>query len=184
MLLRTADDHPARAETGNPVRLGQTVEGQAKHVGGDGSQRLVDGAVVQDLVVDLVGEQDQVVLARDLGELLQHFTRIDCTGRVVRVDHDHRPGVGSDLAADIVDIRVPVGLLVAQVVYGFAAGQADRRGPQRIVRCRDQHLIAVVEQALHGHDNQLGYAVSEVDVVNAHAWNILGLGVVHDSLAG
>ncbi len=155
VVLGPADDHPARAEASHAVGLGQAIEGQAEYVRGDSGQRFVHGTVVQDLVVNLIGKQDQVVLTGDLGQLLQHRTRVDGAGGVVRVDDNHRPGVGGDLAADVFDIRVPVRLLVAQVVHGLAAREADRSSPQRVVGCRDQHFITVVEQALHGHDNQL-----------------------------
>jgi hypothetical protein len=48
-----------------------------------------------------------------------------------------------------------------------AAGEAHRRRPQRVVGRRHQHLVAVVEQRLHGHHDQLGDAVADVDVVDA-----------------
>ena len=56
--------------------------------------------------------------------------------------------------------------LVAQVVHRRAAGQRGRRRPQRVVRRRDQHLVAVVEQGLQRHRDQLGDPVAQVDVVD------------------
>jgi hypothetical protein len=64
-----------------------------------------------------------------------------------------------------------------------AAGEAHRRRPQRVVGRRHQHLVAVVEQRLHGHHDQLGDAVADVDVVDADAGDPLLLAVVHDRLA-
>ena len=69
-------DHPAGAEAGHPVRLRQPVEGQAR--AGRGRATAVAGVrrvVVQDLVVDLVGEDQQVVPAGELDELLEHRPR-------------------------------------------------------------------------------------------------------------
>ncbi|MNC40177.1 hypothetical protein D3C75_888700 [compost metagenome] len=141
------------------------------------------GVVVEDLVVDLVGEDHQVVLPGDFDDLLQHFLRIHRAGRVVRVDQQDRPGIAGNLRLDVVDVRVPVRLLVAQVVHGLAAGQAGGRGPQRVVGGRDQHLVAVVEQGLQDHDDQLGHAVAEVDVLDADAFHLLLLVVLHHRLA-
>ena len=46
------------------------------------------GVVVEDLVVDLVGEHDQVPLAGQFDDAVEHLARVDGAGRVVRVD-DH-----------------------------------------------------------------------------------------------
>src|SRR5690606_15032516 len=164
---------PAGAEARHPIGLGQAVEGQAQHVrrqrgGGD-----VLGVVVEDLVVDLVGEQDQVVLAGNLHQLLQALPGVHRAGGVVRVDQHQRPGVGGDLGADVVQVGEPAGLLVAQVVHRIAAGQADRGGPQRVIGGGQQHLVAVVQQRLHGHHDQLGHAVAQVDILDAHALDVL-----------
>lgn len=55
-------------------------------------------------------------------------------------------------------------------------------GPQRVVRGGDQYLVAVVEQRLHRHLDQLGDAVAEVDVLDVQV-DALGLVVLHDRAA-
>ncbi len=142
------------------------------------------GVVVEDLVVDFVGEQNELVLARKLDHAFEHFLGVDRAGGVVRVDQHQCLGVRRDLGLDIGQVRPPVGLLVAKVVHRLAAGQAHRSGPQRVIRGRDQHFIAIVQQCLHGHDDQLGHTVAEVDVFDADAFNLLLLVVLHDRLAG
>ena len=141
------------------------------------------GAVEQGLVVDLVGEDHEVVLARDLDQFEQQRVRVERTGRVVRIDHDQRAGVGRDPRADVVEVWQPVGRLVADVVLRHPAGQRHGSGPQRIVGRRDQHLVAVVEQRLHAHHDQLRDTIADVDVVDADARDLLLLRVVHDRLA-
>jgi hypothetical protein len=143
----------------------------------------VRGAVVEHLVVDLVGEDDQLVLAGDLDDLAQQLVGIQRAGRVVGVDEDDGAGGRADLAADVGQVGQPAGALVAQVMARRAAGEAHRRRPQRVVGRRHQHLVAVVEQRLHGHHDQLGDAVADVDVVDADALDPLLLAVVHDGLA-
>ncbi len=140
-------------------------------------------AVVQRLVVDLVGQDDQLVLAGHLDDLPEHALGIQRAGRVVRVDDDDRLGVARHLALDVLDVGHPVGLLVAQVVHRRAAGQGHRGGVQRVVGRRDQHLVAAVEQRVQAHGDELGGAVAEVDIVHRHAADVLFLRVVHHRLA-
>ncbi len=112
------------------------------------------GVVVEDPVVDLVREDHEVVPAGDLDDAGQRLAAVDRSGRVVRINDYYCPGPGGDLACDVVEVGHPVGGLVAHVVDGPAAAQTDDRGPQRVVRCRQQHLVAVVEQRLQGHHDQ------------------------------
>ena len=84
LVFGAGDGHPAGAEAGDTIGLGQAVEGQAEHVwrqrgGGD-----VHRAVIENLVVDLVGEQHQLVLASQLHHAFRDFLRIDRAGGVVR----------------------------------------------------------------------------------------------------
>ena len=65
----------------------------------------------------------------------------------------------------------------------IAAGQCRGGGPQWIVRCRNQDFIAVIEQCLHGHGNQLGYAVADVNVVDGNVEQAFGLIVMNDGFA-
>jgi len=78
-------------------------------------------AVVQHLVVDFVGVDDQVMLARERDDLLQDLVRVYRAGRIVRVDHHDRARVGVDLRAHVLDVRQPALVLVAQVVHRPAA---------------------------------------------------------------
>ena len=127
------------------------------------------GAVHQQSVVDLIGEDDQTVFLSHIGDLLKQILRVHSTGWVIGVDDDDSLGVGGDLLLYVVDIGVPARLLVADVVYCRTARKGHRSRPQRVVRGRDQHLVAGVQQTLHGHGDQLGNAVAGVDILNGHA---------------
>ena len=141
------------------------------------------GVVVEDLVVDLVGEQQQLMLARQIDHLGEDFAAVDGAGRVVGVDHDQRLGALGDLRLQVGDVRLPVLRLVAQVMHGCAARQRGRGRPQRVVRRRDQHLIAVVEQGLQRHRDQLGHPVAQVDVVDVEPGEALDQLVAGDHRA-
>ena len=106
------------------------------------------------------------MLAGQFDQLREDFTFVDRAGRIVRVDHQQRLGARGDLRLDVRDVGVPVVVLVAQVVDRLTPGQRRHRGPQRVVGGGDQHLVAVVEQRLHGHGDQLGYTVAQDHVVD------------------
>ena len=144
----------------------------------------VGGVVVQDLVVDLVREQDQVVPAGQLDDLLQRRSPVHGPGRVVRVDDDDRLGPGRDLRRQVGQVGLPVVGLVAQVVHGVAAAQRDRGRPQGIVRHRHEDLVAVVQQRLQRQHDQLGDAVAEPDVLDVDPVDALVLVVLHHRAAG
>ena len=69
-------------------------------------------------------------------------------------------------------------------MHGLAAGQRDGGGPEGIVGSGDEHLVAVVEQSLHGERDELAHAVARVDVVHVDVGNALLLAVLDDGLAG
>jgi len=139
--------------------------------------------LVENLVVHLVGVHDQVVLAGDLDDLLEHVIGVQRTGRVVRIDDHDCLGVLADLSPHVVEIGHPVLALVAQVMHRRATGKADRRRPQRVVGRRHQYFVTGIEQRIHRHHDQLGNPVADVDILQRHALDPLFLGVVHDRLA-
>ena len=142
------------------------------------------GVVVENLVVDLVGEQHQVVLARQLDDTsistsLEYTAPVGLFGLI----STRALVLGVILALHVGEIGEPAGLLVAQIMHRVAAGEGHGGGPQRVVGGRDQHFIAVVEQRLHGHHDQLGDAIAQVDVLDADAFHLLLLVVLHHRLA-
>ena len=165
MLLRPRDHHPPGAVAGDAVGLRQAVEGEAEQIGRDGRHGDVHRIVEQDAVVDLVAEHQQRVLARDVGDALERLARVHRSRRVVRVDDDDRLRAIGDPRADVLEIRVPAVVLIADVVHRRTAREARHRGPQRVVRRGDQHLVALVEKGLHRHRDELGDAVAEEDVL-------------------
>jgi hypothetical protein len=140
--------------------------------------------VVEDLVVDLVGHHDQAVLARDVGDLPKYPLGVHSARRIVGVDHNDRLGVRRDLRADVLDVGEPATLLVAEVVHRTATCQRRRRGPERVVRGRHQHLVTVVEHGLQRQGDQLADPVAEPDVVDVHDVDAPLLVVLHDCSSG
>ena len=70
VLLGAGDHQPTRPVARDPVGLRQPVEGQVSTSGATDAIAMCFGVVVEDLVVDLVGQQQQLVLAREIGHLL------------------------------------------------------------------------------------------------------------------
>ncbi len=95
------------------------------------------------------------MLTGDFNHFHQQFFAVDRAGRVIWVDDHNAAGARGDFTANIVEVREPALLFVAEVMHRFTARQRNRSGPERIVRRRNQHFIAHVQQRLHRLDNQL-----------------------------
>ena len=121
--------------------------------------------------------------ARNLNDALEHLTRVNGARGVVGVDDDEGLGRARDLGLHILQVGIPIGLLVAQVVHRMAAGKGRARRPERVVGAGDQDLIAVVEQRVHRKLNELGHAVARVDVLHLNVGQAFDLRVLHDCLA-
>jgi hypothetical protein len=139
--------------------------------------------VVQGLVVDLVGKTISWCWRATSTISLQQAVGVQRAGRVVRVDDHDALGARRDLARMSAMSGIQSACLVADVVHRRAAGQRHRRRPQRVVGRGHQDLVAVVEQRVQAHHDQLGGAVAQVDVVHRHALDALFLAVVHHRLA-
>ena len=139
--------------------------------------------VVEDAVVDLVGKDEQVVLARDVDDALEDFAGVHRARRVIRIDDDDGLGLLRHLGADILERGVPVVFFVAEVVHRGAARERGRRRPQWIVRHGDEDLVAIVEQRLRRHGNELGDAVAHVDIIDVEGREILQLIARHNRTA-
>ena len=175
--------HPANAVARNHMRLGQAAKRNAGQVGGERCNGDVLVAVHAQAVVDLVGKNHELVPARDLNNALEHLARIDGTRGVVGIDDDEGFGRARDLGLHILQVGIPIGLLIAQIVHGMAAGKGRARRPERIVGAGDQNLVTVIEQRVHRKLDELGHAVARVDMLHLNIGQALDLRVLHNRLA-
>ena len=120
---------------------------------------------------------------RDVDNLLQHLLRIERAGRVVRVNNDDRLGLVGDLLLHICNVRIPLRLLIADVMHGRSAGQVDAGRPERVIRRRNKHLVPIVEQRVHAQLNQLTDTIARVNIVDIKIRQILQLSILHDGLS-
>lgn len=122
----------------------EAVEGQEEHVIAERAGAAVSGVIVEDLVVDLVGKDDESVLAGDFNQIKEKIGAVDRSRGVIGVDDHDSLGPRGNLLLDVLKIRVPVRRLIAHVVDSPAACKVYGCGPERIVRCGHQDLVAVV----------------------------------------
>ena len=134
-------------------------------------------------VVDLVREDHELVLARDLDDLLQDLARVDRARGVVGVDDDDGLRARDTRSRVVGDVGAPFGLLIADVVHGDAAGERGAGGPERVVRAGDEDLVAVVQKRVERELDELRDAVARVDAVHRDVRQPLDLRVLHDGLA-
>src|ERR1700704_2208154 len=87
-----AGNAPPDAPSGSEVILGQSAKSNDRHVGRDGGDGNVGVVVLlpvnvnDQLVVNLIGKDDQVVAAREFCNLLEHFASTHRAGGVVGID--------------------------------------------------------------------------------------------------
>src|SRR5581483_6567827 len=101
------DDAPSQAPSGCEEVLGHAAEGDHRHIGRNRSHRNTFVTIEHELVVNLIGENDEIMLPRQLGNLLKHGSRTHCSGGIIGID-EHDPACArSDFALDIVKFRLP-----------------------------------------------------------------------------
>lgn len=88
-----------------------------------------------------------------------------------------------DHAFDLNRIRQALALRRAGVMHRLTVIQDDRRGPQRIVRRRDQHLVTRIQQATQRKVDQFADAIADEHVVDVHAFDAARLHDLNDGLA-
>ena len=161
--------HPAAAESADHVGLGKAVESNEGNVVGKARQRCVLISVHDQAVVDLVRQNKQVLLPRQIDDLLKKLFRIQGAGGVVGVYDDDAFGFRRHLALDVLEIRAPFLLLVADVEDRFAASDKHSIGPEGIARTGNQNFIAGGDQDRRGHGGHFRNAVADEDVVRRDA---------------
>lgn len=120
----SGDGQPSGSEPADAVGLGQPRVCQTQNVSPGHRRKVCHGsAVVDDLLVDLVGEEHQVMLAGNVDEALQHLRRVDGARRIVGIDDDNPSGARRDPGFQIVEVRCPALAFIGEVVNRRAAGK-------------------------------------------------------------
>ena len=120
-------------------------------------------AGIDDVLVDVIGEGDDVVGVAEPGDHLELGAREDLAGRVVRRVDDDPPRSRREGVAELVGIDPPV-RLVERDVARHGAGE-DRIGPVvLVVRLEDDDLVAGVQDRHHRRDHPLGRAAGDGDL--------------------
>ena len=104
------------------------------------------GVVVDHLIVDFIGKNQDIVLLGNGDDRFQRFLRIDRTGRVVRIDHDHRARAWRNKGFELLQIRFEAVFRAAGIVLDDTSVQRRCCGPERIVRAGDQYLVAGIDE--------------------------------------
>ena len=58
-------------------------------------------------------------------------------------------------------------------MHGLPAGEVHAGGPERVVRRRDQHLVAVVQKGVQTQLDQFADAVAGIDVIHGKVRDVL-----------
>ena len=184
MLPLAREHEPAHPQAAGPVDLAQSRERQTERVAGERGEGRELGAVVEHLVVDLVGTEHEVPPLGDPRERLEHLPRVDGARGVIGVDDHDRPGLVGDETLDLLGIGHVAPLGAAGVVDGLRPVDHHARRPEREVGARHEHLVARIEQGPHRQHDQLGDAVADEHVVGGDVHHAPILLLHHHRLAG
>jgi len=175
-------DHPADPPAGHRVGLRDAVEDD-RVVGELGAQRRDRAgldAVVQQVLVDLVGHDPQAVLGGPGTDRTDLVGGVDGAGRVRRGDEQQDLGALGARRLELVDGDLVVLGLVGEHLDGDTAGELDALGVRRPVRRREEHLVARVEHRGERLVDRLLAAVGHQHVGRRDLPAGVALGLGHD----
>ncbi len=108
---------------------------------GDGGVRVVVG----ELGVNLVGDDEQVVLAADRGDLLQFRTGHDAAGGIAREVHQQHFGPRRDRGTKRVGTQLELVFLTRADRHGLAMRERNARAVGDVARLVIKHLVAGID---------------------------------------
>ena len=164
-LRCTAHHAPADPESGTEVALGNAAEGDAGMVSRARCQADQLHVVQDELVVDLIGHQQQIVALRDLDDGIERLGVGDRARGVVGIDDHQALGSRGDGPLDVADVRLPPVVLVERIRDTLGGELREEGGVQRVAWARHQELVAWVQQGGHGQLDGLTRAGREEDMV-------------------
>ena len=169
-LIDDVDDGLGRADVAeSPARHGERL-GEAADDDGTLSHTLERrhgaelDAVVDQLAVDLVREDDEVVLEDDGRELFEVALLHDGAGGVVGEGDEDRFGAGGDRLRDLIDVELELVLDEALHADGGGAGEGDEGRIAHEARLGDEHLVAGSAHCPEGGVERLGRADCDDDL--------------------
>src|SRR5581483_9020608 len=130
---------------------------------GQGGQRRVR-AVEDQVLVDLVGDGEEIVAAAQLGHLIERVGGEHLAGRVVRRVEEDEAGACGDGGGQVVGIEVPVGR-VQPDQPGNGAGHGGAGGIGVVGGLEHDDLVARLAQGQHGGGDGLGGADGDQHLV-------------------
>ena len=153
--------------------LGQSAECHAEQIPCERSNRNMLFSIHNKAVINFIRENDQLVLSCEIYNLLQYFLRIKSTGRIVWIDDNDRFCTVIDLLTHIFDIRIPVRLLITDIVHRLSTGKCSTSCPERIIRGRDQNLISCIQKSRHRKIDQFTDTISCVNIAHRYIRQVL-----------
>ena len=153
--------HIADAPAGHGIGLGDTVDQQGAllDLGADGGQADKLLVVIDEVVIDLVGDHIQVILHTHLGDGLQLTAGVHHAGGVGGIVQDHALGFGGDGGSQLFRSDLEVLRLRGLHHHRHAAHHPDQFDVTHPVGSGQDHLVAGIHQRPQGRiDTGLGAA--------------------------
>ena len=138
------------------------------------------GAIIDELLVDFVGEDEDVFVERDIGQAGQFVLGVDGAGRIAgRVDDDHlglrRHGVAEFVGRDLVVV-----LRLGRDDDRLRADELGHLGIAEPVGRGDDDFIARIERGEHGVEAGVLGAAGDDDLGGLVIESVVGLELLAD----
>ena len=178
-------DHPAHSPAGHRVGLGHAVEddglvGQLGHQLDDVRGLRV---LVQQVLVDLIGDDPDAVLEGPLADRGQLLGRVDAARRVGRRAHEEDLRARRARGLELLDGHLVVLVGAGEHLDGGRAGELDDLGVRGPVRGRQDRLVAGAQQRGECLEDGLLAAVGDDDVGGGDLVAGVAQGLFRDGLA-
>src|SRR5262245_47089856 len=151
----------ANAPAGDRVRLGDAGDRDRAlgHARQRGDGRVAE-PVVDDVLVDLVGDRQEIVLQAEIGNGLQLALREDLARRVIGAVEDDGPGTRRHRATQAIRVERELGRLERHE-HRYRAGDDAARPVVLVERLEDDDLVARVEHGQERRQHGLGRAATD-----------------------
>src|SRR5689334_22697964 len=161
-----AHDSPTDTPAGCQVIFREATESDNGNIGCDGRNRDLLVVIENQLVVDFVGEDDEIVAAGEFGDGFEHATRADGAGRVVRIDQDNATSARADFLMDVDEVRLPAVIFVQGVSVEFDPELAEYGRIKRVVGAGSEEIVAGIEQGCQTDVHGFADAVGDENIVD------------------
>ena len=167
--LGISRDEGAEADSARAVAFGETVDDNHELFRPFQLQRADRlSTVVHELAIDLVRDEEESMLAAEVGDHVQLFAAVDGAGRIVGIAENHQTRAGRQRAVPHLTLgQMETILAAAGDRNDVESGHRGERFVVRIERLDDHHVVAFVRAGHEREEDCLAAARGRENLIQA-----------------